>query len=74
MALLETVLLMAAEATAPRRPARSASPPLELLEFLADWSDEDAQLIDTEEKPADKPAAPKTPREARSSEAGAKSP
>jgi len=73
MALLESLMLMAAQATAPP-PARSAPPPLELLEFLADWSDEDAKLIDAEDKPADKAATPKKPRERRVSDAEGKTP
>ena len=73
MALLESLMLMAAQATAPP-PARSAPPPLELLEFLADWSDEDAKLIDAEDKPADKDATPKKPRERRVSDAEGKTP
>jgi hypothetical protein len=72
MALLESLLLMAAQATAPP-PARSV-PPLELLEFLADWSDEDSKLIDVEDKPVDKAATPKKPRERRASDAGGKTP
>jgi len=74
MALLESLMLMAAQATAPPRPSRSAPPPLELLEFLADWSDEDAKLIDAEDKPADKAATPKKPRERRASDAEGKTP
>jgi hypothetical protein len=73
MALLESLLLMAAQATAPP-PSRSAPPPLELLEFLADWSDEDAKLIDAADKPADKATAPKKPRERHASDAEGKTP
>ena len=79
MALLEALLLMAAQATAPatpppQPPARSATPPLELLEFLADWSEEDAKLIDAEDKPANKAATPRQPRERRVSDAEGKKP
>jgi hypothetical protein len=76
MALLESLMLMAAQATAPPPPppARSAPPPLELLEFLADWSDEDARLIDAEDKPADKATPPKKPRERHASDAEGKTP
>ncbi|MEN9704801.1 MAG: hypothetical protein RLZZ393_680 [Pseudomonadota bacterium] len=56
MALLEAVLLMATQATAPAPPAKAGPPPLELLEFLAEWPDEDGTLID-QEKDADKDGA-----------------
>ena len=69
MAVLELLLLMAAQAAAPPPPAaKSETPPLELLEFLADWSEEDAKLIDAASKPADKAATPKKPRERRVSD------
>ena len=50
-AVLEALLLAAAQATAPAHasspPLAKASPPsAELLEFLADWSEEEAGLID----------------------------
>ena len=68
MAVLELLLLMAAQTATPPPPAKSETPPLELLEFLADWSEEDAKLIDAENKPADKAATPKKPRERRVSD------
>jgi hypothetical protein len=74
MALLESLLLMAAQATATPPPRGAAPPPIELLEFLADWSEEDAKLIDAEGKPADKAATPKKPRERRASDAGENTP
>jgi hypothetical protein len=47
MALLEAVLLAVAQAaTAP--PPKADPPPLELLEFLADWTIDDGKLIDKE--------------------------
>ena len=52
MALLEALLLMGAQATtAP--PRKSEPPPLELLEFLGDWAEDEGQLIDSE-KPVDR--------------------
>jgi hypothetical protein len=61
MALLETLVLMAAQAAA-APPAKADPPPLELLEFLADWADDEGHLID-KEKAADNDAARKKRRE-----------
>lgn len=49
--MLEALVILAAQATAPpppTPPAKAAPPPLELLEFLGDWSDEEGKLIDGE--------------------------
>lgn len=52
MAMLEALLLMAAQPAAPPVAAKPAPPPTELLEFLGDWSEEEGQLIDAEHKRA----------------------
>jgi len=52
MALLEALLMMAAQATTPP-PPKSEPPPLELLEFLGDWTEDEGSLIDSE-KPRDR--------------------
>lgn len=53
MALLEALLMMAAQATTPPPPPpKSEPPPLELLEFLGDWTEDEGRLIDSE-KPRD---------------------
>ena len=57
MALLEALLLMAAAPTAAPPPSKTEVPPTELLEFLGEWSEEDAKLIDAEQTPAQKVAA-----------------
>ena len=47
MALLEALLFMSAQAaTAP--PQKAEPPPLELLEFLGDWAEDEGTLIDSE--------------------------
>jgi hypothetical protein len=50
MALLEVVLLAVAQAAA-GPPPKADPPPLELLEFLADWTNDDGKLIDKEKAP-----------------------
>jgi hypothetical protein len=61
--VFEALLLAAAQATAPAYapspPAAKAPPPsAELLEFLADWSEEEAGLIDEIAPPAGSPQSP----------------
>jgi hypothetical protein len=66
--VFEALLLAAAQATAPAHsplppPARTPPPSAELLEFLADWSEEEAGLMDEIAPPAESsrsPAAGKT--------------
>lgn len=58
--MLEALLLAAATAAATPAAKPTAAPPsAELLEFLAEWSEEDAKLIDTP-RPV-KPAPRKAP-------------
>ena len=47
MALLEALLLMSAQAAA-TPPQKAEPPPLELLEFLGDWAEDEGTLIDSE--------------------------
>jgi hypothetical protein len=59
--MLEAFVLMTAQATAPPAaspPVKVTVPPVELLEFLGEWSEEDAKLIDGEAAGEQKPAAP----------------
>jgi hypothetical protein len=75
MAVLEALLLMAAQTTTPPPPpAREAAPPAELLEFLADWSEEDAKLIDADTTEAAKPVKPDPRRRRTLRDAGGKTP
>ncbi|MEY4760925.1 MAG: hypothetical protein RLZZ200_781 [Pseudomonadota bacterium] len=52
MALLEALLLMSAQAAA-TPPRKAEPPPLELIEFLGDWTQDEGKLIDGE-KPGDR--------------------
>jgi len=58
--VLELLVMAAAQAAAPPPVSKPAPPPLELLEFLGEWSDDEANLIDEAEKPPAKPAPPKS--------------
>jgi hypothetical protein len=49
--VLELLVMAAAQATAPPPTAKPAPPPADLIEFLGDWSDEEAKLIDEVVKP-----------------------
>ncbi len=49
--MLELLVMAAAQATAPPPSAKPAPPPADLIEFLGDWSDEEANLIDEVVKP-----------------------
>ncbi|MEY2854896.1 MAG: hypothetical protein RL030_2028 [Pseudomonadota bacterium] len=77
--VFEALLLAAAQATAPAHsaspPAQKAPPPsAELLEFLADWSEEEAGLIDEIAPPLESPRVPATGTPAAKSPAGATRP
>ena len=75
--MLEALVLMAAQATAPppaAPPAKLKAPPVELLEFLGEWSDEDAKLIDGESAGEAKPAPPEKGRRTGARDAEVKSP
>ena len=58
--MLELLVMAAAQAAAPPPASKPAPPPLELLEFLGDWSDDEASLIDEAEKPPVKTSPPKS--------------
>jgi hypothetical protein len=73
MALLESLLWMAAQTVGATPPAKADPPPLELLEFLADWTDEDGKLID-KEKPAEKGDAKRKRRERGDRDTGGTTP
>lgn len=59
---LEVWLLATAVAAATPKPQSEALPPLELLEFLGDWTAEEQKLIDQAAAPKKKPAARRTTR------------
>ena len=77
-AMLEALVLMAAQATAAPPPApppaKLKAPPVELLEFLGEWSDEDGKLIDGEAAGEDKAAPPEKGRRIPVRDAQATSP
>ena len=56
--MLELLVMAAAQATAPPPAAKPVPPPADLIEFLGDWSDDEANLIDEIVKPPSKPAPP----------------
>jgi hypothetical protein len=58
--VLELLVMAAAQAAASPPASKPAPPPLELLEFLGDWSDDEANLIDEAEKPPVKAPPPKS--------------
>lgn len=58
MAVLELLIMAAAQATAPPPAAKPTPPPVDLIEFLGDWSDDEANLIDELIKPPATAAPP----------------
>jgi hypothetical protein len=59
--VFELLVLAAAQATTPPPPAKPAPPPMELLEFLAEWSEDEASLIDEADRPVAKAPPPAKP-------------
>jgi hypothetical protein len=49
--VLELLVMAAAQATAAPPVAKPAPPPADLIEFLGEWSDDEASLIDEVVKP-----------------------
>ena len=60
--MLELLVMAAAQATAPPPTSRPAPPPADLIEFLGEWSDDEANLIDEAVKAPAKPAPGKVKR------------
>jgi hypothetical protein len=60
--VLELLVMAAAQATAPPPATKPAPPPADLIEFLGEWSDDEANLIDEVVKPPAKPAPVKEKR------------
>jgi hypothetical protein len=58
--VLELLVMAAAQATAPPPATKPAPPPADLIEFLGDWSDDEANLIDEVTKPPAKTAPPQS--------------
>ena len=58
--MLELLVMAAAQAAAPPPASKPAPPPLELLEFLGEWSDDEANLIDEAVTPPAKVPPPKS--------------
>jgi hypothetical protein len=56
--VFELLVFAAAQAAAPPPAAKPAPPPLELLEFLAEWTEDEASLIDEAERPVAKSPPP----------------
>jgi hypothetical protein len=59
--VLELLVLAAAQAAAPPPASKPAPPPADLLEFLGDWSDDEASLIDEADAPPAKATPPAQP-------------
>ena len=57
---LEAFLLTAAALAAEPRPAGGEVPPVELLEFIGEWSAEEQKLIDQAARPSKKTAKPRS--------------
>jgi hypothetical protein len=53
--------MAAAQATAPPPAAKPAPPPADLIEFLGEWSDDEANLIDEAKPPAKAPPPQPSP-------------
>jgi len=63
--VLELLVMAAAQAAAPPPASKPAPPPLELLEFLGDWSDDEANLIDEAERRPVKTPPPKSGKDSK---------
>lgn len=59
--MFELLVLAAAQTTAPPPASKPAPPPVELLEFLAEWTEDEASLIDEAERPVAKAPPPAKP-------------
>ncbi|MEO8307710.1 MAG: hypothetical protein ABI616_06680 [Pseudomonadota bacterium] len=63
--MLELLVMAAAQVGAPPPVAKPAPPPADLIEFLGEWSDVEANLIDEVVKPPAKPVPDKEKRGAQ---------